>query len=51
MTVSDTTLRKEFELLSKIGVTEEEMKTIALNSIDAAFISEQEKEELRKLVL
>lgn len=51
MTVSDTTLRKEFELLSKIGVTEEEMKTIALNSIDAAFISEQEKEKLRKLVL
>ena len=46
-TVSNTTLLDEYKLLEKIGLSEEELKTIALNSIDAAFINNEKKEELK----
>ena len=47
-TVSNTTLLDEYKLLEKIGFTEEELKQIAINTINAAFIDEEFKEELKK---
>lgn len=50
MTVSNTTLKKEYDLLRQYGLNEDELKKVALMSIDMAFISKEEKEELRKFV-
>lgn len=49
-TVSNTTLAREYELLDVLGLSEEEVKTIALNSVEAAFLSEEEKENLRQYI-
>ena len=38
----------EFNMLNKVGITDEMLDQFTLNSIDAAFISEAEKEALRK---
>lgn len=50
-TVSNTTLENEYKILSSLGFTEEELKQYALDSIDSCFISEKEKDELRKFIL
>lgn len=50
MTVSNTNLRNEFNILENIGLTNDELKQIALNSIEASFLNEDEKEQLRKFV-
>lgn len=48
MTVSNTNLFKEFELLRSIGVTEDELKVMQENAIDGAFISDSEKRKLKR---
>ena len=51
-TVSDTSLEHEYELLQKyLGFTEEDILNFNLNAIEAAFISEKEKQELRDRLL
>ena len=50
MAVSDTNLLKEFEVVEKLGFKEEEIKELTHNAINAAFISEKEKIELRKYI-
>ena len=47
MAVSNTTLENEYNILSNIGFSYEQLKQISLNTIDAAFLSEKEKEELK----
>lgn len=49
-TVSNATLLDEYKLLENIGLNEEELKTIALNSIEAAFINNKKKEELKSFL-
>ncbi len=51
MTVSNTELWKEYRTLSKLGFKENELQEFALNTIDAAFISDAEKVVLRKFIL
>lgn len=52
MTVSDTTIKKEFALLQQyLGMTRVQEKQLLLNSVQAAFLPEGEKRELRKKVL
>lgn len=46
MTVSNTNLKNEYKILAKIGLTDKQMRQIAINSINAAFINEAEKKEL-----
>ena len=48
MTVSNTTLKEEFEVVEKLGFNEAEIRQLTLNAIDASFLSDIEKEELRK---
>ena len=47
MAVSNTTLENEYNILFSIGFSYEQLKQISLNTIDAAFLSEKEKEELK----
>ncbi len=48
-TVSDTSLRHEYEMLADtFGFTKDDFLKFNLNAIEAAFITEEEKEELRK---
>ncbi len=49
-TVSNTTLLDQYKLLENIGLSKEELKTIALNSIEAAFINNEKKEELKSFL-
>ena len=51
MTVSNTELWKEYRTLYKLGFNENELREFALNTIDAAFISEAEKVILKKFIL
>ena len=51
MTVSNTELWKEYRTLSKLGFKENELQEFALNTIDAAFISDAEKIILKKFIL
>ena len=51
MTVSNTELWKEYRTLSKLGLKENELQEFALNTIDAAFISDAEKVVLKKFIL
>ncbi len=46
MTVSNTTLENEYKLMHEIGLTDEELRQIAINSINSALISKKEKQEL-----
>lgn len=48
MTVSNTSLKNEYEILEKFGIDDEKLQQIANNSINSAFISDKEKEELRQ---
>lgn len=50
MTVSNTSLENEYRILGSIGYSDEELTQIAKNTINAAFISDKEKEELLKLL-
>ena len=51
MTVSNTELWKEYRTLYKLGFKENELQEFALNTIDAAFISDAEKSVLKKFIL
>lgn len=46
MTVSDTSIDKEYELLRTIGITDRDIKIMQRNAIEGAFISQEEKEKL-----
>lgn len=48
MTVSNTDLDKEYEVLRSIGITDNEIQKMQENAIDGAFISESEKRSLKK---
>ena len=51
-TVSDTSLENEYDLLrNNFGFTDDDILQFNLNAIDAAFISDNEKEELRNRLL
>lgn len=51
ITVSNTTLKKEYRTLTKLGFKEKELQQFALNTIDAAFISQAEKDILKKFII
>ncbi|MFR1834018.1 MAG: adenosine deaminase [Lachnospiraceae bacterium] len=51
MTVSNTTVTKEFELLKSCGMTREEQTKLLENSIQAAFLTSKEKADLMKIML
>ncbi len=51
MTVSDTTVEREFGLLrEKLGMTQEEHRQLLLNATDAAFLTEEERWRLRDVL-
>lgn len=51
VTVSNTTLKREYQLLQKqFGLTEEVLKQIALNGVDAAFLSDEQRNVLREQI-
>lgn len=51
MTVSDTTIEKEFGLLSReMGMTAEERKKLLLNAADAAFLTSEERWRLKDVI-
>ena len=50
MTVSNTELWKEYRTLTKLGFKENELQEFALNTIDAAFVSDAEKVILKKFI-
>ena len=51
MTVSDTTLQNEYNILKQeFDFSDEDIKRVIYNSVNVAFITEEEKEELRKLL-
>ncbi len=45
-TVSNTTIDREFRILRECGMTEAERRQMLLNSVQAAFLSPEEKEKL-----
>lgn len=51
MTVSNTNLKNEYKILKEMGLSDKELLQIANNSIDAAFLTEKEKDELRKYLI
>lgn len=52
LTVSNTTLKREYELIQKqFDLGDDVLLQIALNSVDASFASESEKEELKKYII
>lgn len=51
MTVSDTTIDKEFSLLrEKLGMTPEEHRQLLFNAVEAAFLSREEKERMKDVI-
>ena len=50
MTVSNTTLKQEFETLVKMGLTEKDLRKIVSNSIEFAFCDNKTKDFLRSLI-
>lgn len=50
MAVSNTSVKKEYETLSKLGFNEKELRSFALNTIESAFCDNQTKAELKKLI-
>ena len=51
MSVSNTTLKNEYRILrEEIGLTDDELKLIAKNTINSAMISKKEKDELLALI-
>ena len=50
-TVSDTTLRKEYMLVKDtLGLSDEELLSIALTAADSAFVCEKEKDRLKSII-
>ncbi len=50
-TISNTTLTKEYELLSKtFGLTKEDFKKMNRNSLSASFLTNKEKEKISKVI-
>ena len=50
MTVSNTTLKQEYETLAKMGFKEKDLKQFAINSIEASFASKELKQKLLTLL-
>ncbi len=50
MTVSNTTLKQEYETLVKLGFSEENLREFALNSIKSSFASDKIKRYLLELI-
>ncbi len=50
MTVSGTTIAREFAALRVMGMTAQEEKQLFANGIKAAFLPETEKEKLREAI-
>ncbi|MBQ7307217.1 MAG: adenosine deaminase [Clostridia bacterium] len=51
MTVSDTTLKNEYRILKEnFGFTDEDIKKVLLNSANVAFVSSEEREEIKKML-
>ena len=50
MTVSNTTLKQEYETLTKMGLSLEDLNEIAHNSIDFAFCDDKLKAKLRSFI-
>ena len=51
MTVSNTSVKKEYETLAKLGFKENELREFALNTIEASFTDRDTKEYLKKFIL
>lgn len=52
LTVSNTTLKREYRLIkNQFSLDDDALLKIALNSADAAFITEKEKEELKRRII
>lgn len=49
-TVSDTNLAYQYHMLQEMGLTFDEARQIAINTIKSTFLSEHEKNELLKLL-
>lgn len=47
-TVSNTSLKKEYKLLAKLGISLVDAKQIAINTINSAFLSDKKKAKLLK---
>lgn len=50
MTVSNTTLKQEYETLAKMGFKEKDLKQFAINTIEASFASKELKQNLLNLL-
>ena len=51
MAVSNTSVKKEYETLAKLGFKEKELQQFALNTIEASFADNNTKEYLKKFIL
>ena len=51
MTVSNTSVKKEYETLSKLEFSENELKELCLNTIQYSFADKDTKEYLKKFIL
>ena len=51
MTVSGTTIAKEFEILKECGMTDTEKRQLLKNSAEAAFLEDEKKRLLMEKVL
>lgn len=51
MTVCNTSVKKEYETLSKLGFSEKNLQEFALNTIEASFADQETKEYLKKFIL
>ncbi len=51
LTVSNTTLKREYKLVQKqFNLSDDALKEMAMNSVDAAFLSTEEKKKLKKYI-
>lgn len=50
MTVSDTTVEREYQALQELGMTQEEYLQLLMNAVDAAFLSEEEKGRMKDVI-
>ena len=50
MTVCNTSVKKEYETLSKLGFNEKELRQLALNTIEASFADKDTKQYLKKFI-
>jgi len=50
MTVSDTTLDKEYELVKKMGLTDADILQMQVNAVDGAFLSNTERKKIKKMI-